>query len=117
LCARSPRGARGGLGAPGVFLERAGRGLGCGIGHLERLQIPLSGKLAGLGKADGGIFRRKPGHGYGTPGHLAHCFGRCIGGRNAGLAPADQNPEADIRAFRTLGMLKRPSAEVSCSRS
>ena len=106
----------GGLGRKRGFLERGGLGFGRVLGQVEGAGVGVRGELAGLGEADPGVLGREAGHGDRALGHLLDGPVAVVGCRDAGLALADQNPEADLDALGAFGVLERARARLDGKR-
>ena len=109
-------GAGGGLGLARGGFQCGRRGFRGRVGQFEPRGVPVAGQLRRVGKADEGILGRLAGHGDGPFGHRRHGRGAGVRGRDAGLAPADQDAQPDLGAFCALGLLEPALAHADRDR-
>lgn len=92
------------------------RRFGGRIGQVERGNIEIAGQLVRLGQTRRRIIGGFAGHGDRAFGHHRQRFGPGIRGGHHRLFLTDQNPQAQIDAFGSLGLFQRPFAHINRQR-
>ena len=100
-------GAGGVFGAGGPFGQLLGRRLGRIVG-VEAGNV--FGDLVRFGQAAIGVFRYGAGHGDGTLDQFGQRRRRTVRSGHHGLTAADENPQAQVRAFGAFQMFQRAKA-------